>query len=90
MPKLKPSDRRARGNRNGGRRASTRSSSNLSVGIPVDELEQTIQRYVDLYEFAPVGYLSFDRTGRIHEANLGLPFAVKPVTPRKAWSWFVR
>jgi PAS domain S-box-containing protein len=34
------------------------------------ELESAIQRYVDLYDFAPVAYVSFDRAGRIEEANL--------------------
>src|SRR5947207_13996284 len=34
------------------------------------ELEAAIQRYSDLYEFAPVGYITFDRTGRIEEVNL--------------------
>ena len=34
------------------------------------EIEAAIQRYVDLYEFAPIGYVSFDRVGRIEEINL--------------------
>jgi len=52
--------------------------------------EQAIQRYVELYDFAPTGYVSFDRAGRIAEINLaaarlfgfhresliGMPFAV--------------
>ena len=34
------------------------------------QLEQAIQRYVDLYDFAPIGYVSIDRVGRIEEVNL--------------------
>jgi PAS domain S-box-containing protein len=34
------------------------------------ELEQAIQRYVDLFELAPIGYVAFDRVGRIEEINL--------------------
>src|SRR6266699_1395619 len=37
---------------------------------PRNDLEAAIQRYVDLYDFAPVAYVSFDRAGRIEEANL--------------------
>lgn len=37
---------------------------------PKTELEAAIQRFVDLYDFAPIAYVSFDRTGRIEEANL--------------------
>jgi len=54
------------------------------------QLENAAQRYADLYDFAPVGYVSFDRSGRIAEINLtavelfglprermiGMPFAV--------------
>ena len=36
---------------------------------PKDELEQAIQRYVDLFELAPIGYVTFDRFGRIEEIN---------------------
>src|ERR1700751_3040163 len=34
------------------------------------ELESAVQRFVDLYDFAPIAYVSFDRSGRIEEANL--------------------
>jgi PAS domain S-box-containing protein len=34
------------------------------------ELEAAIKRYVDLFEFAPIAYVSFDRVGRIQEINL--------------------
>jgi len=37
---------------------------------PKTELEAAVLRYVDLYDFAPIAYVSFDRTGRIEEANL--------------------
>jgi PAS domain S-box-containing protein len=32
--------------------------------------DQAIQRYVDLYDFAPMPYVSLDRTGKIEEVNL--------------------
>ncbi|MBN2505335.1 MAG: response regulator [Verrucomicrobia bacterium] len=35
-----------------------------------DTVEAALERYSDLYDFAPVGYLSLDREGAIHEANL--------------------
>ncbi|MHB1306676.1 MAG: sensor histidine kinase, partial [Limisphaerales bacterium] len=34
------------------------------------ELERLLDRYTDLYDFAPVGYFSLDEQGRILEANL--------------------
>src|ERR1041385_3574457 len=37
---------------------------------PKTELEQVIQRYIDLFDFAPIGYVTFDRVGRIEEINL--------------------
>ena len=35
-------------------------------------MEAATQRFVDLYDFAPIAYVSFDRTGRIEEANLAV------------------
>ena len=34
------------------------------------ELERAVQRYTDLYDFAPMGFVSLDHSGRILEANL--------------------
>ncbi len=34
------------------------------------KLEALLEKYTDLYDFAPVGYLTLDREGMIHEANL--------------------
>jgi len=36
---------------------------------PKSDLEAAIQRYVDLFDFAPIGYVTFDRVGRIEEIN---------------------
>src|SRR5437879_9573205 len=47
-----------------------RGSSIRGLRHPKTELESVIQRYVDLYDFAPIAYVSFDRAGRIEEANL--------------------
>jgi PAS domain S-box-containing protein len=41
-----------------------------TVRYPKSELEAAIQRFVDLYDFAPVAYVSFNHAGRIEEANL--------------------
>jgi PAS domain S-box-containing protein len=35
-----------------------------------DRLEALLEKYTDLYDFAPVGYFSLDESGRIMEANL--------------------
>ncbi len=35
-----------------------------------NEIEAGLEKYSDLYEFAPVGYLTLDREGTIQEANL--------------------
>jgi len=43
-----------------------------ALGTPKTELEAAVQRFVDLYDFAPIAYVSFDRTGRIEEANLAV------------------
>src|SRR6266699_2961570 len=47
-----------------------RGSSIRGLRHPKTELESAIQRYVDLYDFAPIAYVSFDRAVRIEEANL--------------------
>src|SRR5947208_2637416 len=47
-----------------------RRSSIRELRHPKTELESAIQRYVDLYDFAPIAYVSFDRAGRVEEANL--------------------
>ena len=35
-----------------------------------DRMELLVEKYTDLYDFAPVGYFSLDASGRIMEANL--------------------
>src|ERR1700746_1122879 len=45
-------------------------SSVRELRQPRTELESAVQRYVDLYDFAPTAYVSFDRSGRVEEANL--------------------
>jgi len=54
-------------NKNG---APTRSMRTPTTRNPTTELESATQRFVDLYDFAPIAYVSFDRAGRIEEANL--------------------
>ena len=34
------------------------------------ELEQALQRYTDLYDYLPIGYVTLTRTGQIAQANL--------------------
>src|SRR5436853_4837699 len=58
---------RAKVNSNGQRE---RGSSIHGLRHPKSELEAAIQRFVDLYDFAPIAYVSFNRAGRIEEANL--------------------
>ena len=35
-----------------------------------DEMEKVLDRYTDLYEFAPVGYFTLDNQGAVTAANL--------------------
>jgi PAS domain S-box-containing protein len=35
-----------------------------------DEMERLLDKYTDLYDFAPIGYFSLTRHGRIQEVNL--------------------
>src|SRR5689334_17471689 len=37
---------------------------------PKTRLEAAIARYADLFDFAPIAYVSFDRGGRVAEANV--------------------
>ena len=46
------------------------------------ELEESRARYSDLYDFAPVGYFTFDRNGLILEANLT---AAKELVRERNW-----
>jgi PAS domain S-box-containing protein len=34
------------------------------------EIERALEKYTDLYDFAPVGYFTLDREGAIHQVNL--------------------
>src|SRR5437588_8432597 len=75
MKKLVPPVRKEkRATRNSGKVDSNgqrdRGSSIHGLRNPKTELEAAIQRFVDLYDFAPIAYVSFDRAGRIEEANL--------------------
>jgi two-component system sensor kinase FixL len=54
---------------NGRQALSAKSTAGPIFRQPKTELEQAIQRYVDLFDFAPIGYVTFDRTGRIEEIN---------------------
>jgi PAS domain S-box-containing protein len=71
---IKRARKEKRSRRNGARIDSNgrrdRASSVRGLHHPETELESAIHRYVDLYEFAPIAYVSFDRAGRIEEANL--------------------
>jgi PAS domain S-box-containing protein len=50
--------------------ATKRSANRPDFKHPKTELEAATQRYADLFELAPIGYVTFDRVGRIEEVNL--------------------
>ena len=53
------------------RNSATRHPANGPVfKHPATALEAAIQRYVDLVDFAPIGYVSLNRVGHIEEINL--------------------
>ncbi len=43
---------------------------NEELQLARNRAESLFQKYIDLYDFAPIGYLTLDRDGIIHEANL--------------------
>jgi PAS domain S-box-containing protein len=45
-------------------------SASASFELPKTSIDAAVRRYADLYDFAPVPYVSFDRVGRIEEINL--------------------
>src|SRR5215469_3493301 len=53
-------------------RSSSAKTRDNFLGLPSDKrhLDHAARRYADLYDFAPTGYVSFDRSGRIEEINL--------------------
>jgi PAS domain S-box-containing protein len=67
LQKFSTNDETGRGNKNG---APIYSMRRPAMRNPKSELEAAVQRFVDLYDFAPIAYVSFDRAGRIEEANL--------------------
>ena len=50
---------------NGRKVAPAKSMRRLVFRQPKTELEQAIQRYIDLFDFAPIGYVTFDTVVRI-------------------------
>jgi PAS domain S-box-containing protein len=50
--------------------ASEHSATAPIFEYPKTALEAAIQRYVDLFDFAPIGYVSLTRVGQIEEINL--------------------
>jgi PAS domain S-box-containing protein len=57
-----------------------------------EQLEQSRSEYAELYDFAPVGYLTFDKTGLVTRANLtacGLLGVEKSRLVKKPFSLFI-
>lgn len=50
---------------------------NAELSKARDEAERAVEMYSDLYDFAPVGYLTLDREGVIHTANLTVATLLK-------------
>lgn len=50
--------------------ATVRAASPPAFKHPKTELEAATQRYVDLFDFAPIAYVCFDRVGHVEEINL--------------------
>lgn len=43
---------------------------NAELGRAMDDVEAALEKYTDLYNLSPVSYLTLDRVGIIHNANL--------------------
>ena len=43
---------------------------NEELRMTQEQLSESLEKYADLFEFAPVGYVTANRKGRILEANL--------------------
>jgi PAS domain-containing protein len=43
---------------------------NVELRQARDQIEKSLEKYTDLYDFAPVGYVTLDRDGTIGSANL--------------------
>src|SRR5215472_2500777 len=71
-PRKKVRSMRRSSTSNGSRQKSYRISRGFGprAGSHGRELDHAVQRYADLYDFAPIGYVSFDRSGRIEEINM--------------------
>ena len=57
-----------------------------------EQLEESRSEYAELYDFAPVGYLTFDKTGLITRANLtacGLLGIERSLLVKKPFTLFV-
>jgi PAS domain S-box-containing protein len=70
LPKFSAGEEQQAASKNGAPIHSKRAKRARAFQYPKSELEAAIQRFVDLYDFAPIAYVSFDRAGRIEEANL--------------------
>src|SRR5262245_22280214 len=53
--------------RDGARNGAT---GRMKFRSPKNDLEAAMRRYAELYDFAPIAYISLDRNGRIEELNL--------------------